>query len=43
MPIEAAAQLCEFRRRQILQDPTDPSYTEHFAELQTAIRLLRER
>jgi hypothetical protein len=30
--------LAEARRLQVLRNPADPSWTEHFAELQTQIR-----
>lgn len=33
-----AAKIVEQRRLQILANPDDPSWTEHFAELQTIIR-----
>lgn len=32
------AGLVEARRRRVLADPTDPSRTEHFAELESEIR-----
>jgi hypothetical protein len=35
---EACARLIEDRRRRVLDDPADPSWTEHFAELLAAIR-----
>lgn len=33
-----AVGLCEERRKRVLNDPRDPSWTEHFAELANAIR-----
>ena len=39
--LEQAALLCEAQRRKVLNNPGDPSWTEHFAELQNLIRKLK--
>ncbi len=40
--IEDAAKLTESRRQRVLANSSDPSWTEHFAELQGEIRALKD-
>jgi len=45
-PLDAlveAWRICEVQRQKILADPRDPSWTEHLAEVQSALDLLSLR